>query len=145
MIIKKEIHAELSDIEVIIRCKRISGNIKRIENLLQSMEYTITGIDEGGEQIQIPSNEIFYIESVDKHSYVYCEKEVYASKQRLYQLTEELEAAGFVRVSKSCIVNIHYVKRIKPLANSRIEALLSNQEKILVNRKYIPDIMRSLA
>lgn len=144
MIIKKERTPELSELEVVIRYQEMSGTVKKIENLLYAMDYQLVGTGEDGAQMQIPAGEVFYIESVDKQSFLYCENSVYASKQRLYQLEESLEFAGFVRVSKSCIVNIHYVKGVKPLRNSRIEAELTNQEKILVNRKYIPDIVRVL-
>ena len=95
-------------------------------------------------EIWVAVADIYYIESVDKHSFVYCEDEVYETELRLYQLEEELLAAGFVRISKSCLVNIRVLQSIKPLLNSRLEATLINGEKLTVTRKYIHVIRTAL-
>lgn len=144
MIIKKEQRPELKDIEVVIRYQKMSEGVDKIEKLLLTLNHTIPCIEETQAQIQVSINEIFYIESIDKHTFVYCRQKVYSSRQRLYQLMEELMTDGFVRVSKSCIVNVNCIRKIRPLQNSRIEAELSNQERILVNRKYISDIRKYL-
>lgn len=52
--------------------------------------------------------------------------------------------AGFVRVSKSTILNIERLKGVKTLVNSRLEAILSNGESICVTRKYLKDIREAL-
>ena len=51
-----------------------------------------------------------------------------------------LSHAGFVRVSKSVILNIEKLQGVKNLANSRLEAFLSNNERICVSRKYLKEI-----
>ena len=62
----------------------------------------------------------------------------------LYQLLEELGDAGFVQVSKSCILNINVLESIRPLRNSRMEATLSNGERVEVTRKYVSAIKEKL-
>ena len=57
---------------------------------------------------------------------------------------EELKEFDFVKVSRSCLVNVNELVRIKALANSRLEAELSNGEKLIVSRTYIPEIKRKL-
>ena len=69
---------------------------------------------------------------------------VFRSEKRLYQLEEELKEFDFVKVSRSCLVNVNELVRIKALANSRLEAELSNGEKLIVSRTYIPEIKRKL-
>lgn len=144
MIIKKEQHPELSDLEVVIKYQEMSEQVGKVERLLCAMNHTITCMEDNQVQIQIPSNEVYYIESIDKRTFVYCKEKIYSSRQRLYQLAEELSVDGFVRATKACIVNVSYIRKIRPLQNSRIEAELSNQEKILINRKYISDIKKYL-
>lgn len=69
---------------------------------------------------------------------------MYAAEPKLYQLLNELEHSGFIQISKSCILNIHYMASIKSLPNSKMEAKLKNAEHLLVNRKYLAGIRRAL-
>ncbi|MDE6406050.1 MAG: LytTR family transcriptional regulator DNA-binding domain-containing protein, partial [Lachnospiraceae bacterium] len=72
------------------------------------------------------------------------EKEVYHIDLRLYQLKERLQSAGFVQISKSCLLNINALESIRPLFNSRMEATLKNGEKVCVNRKYLQEVKKAL-
>ena len=83
-------------------------------------------------------------ESVDKKVFVYCEKEVFRSNYKLYELEEMLSQAGFVRVSKSVLLNIEKLIGMKTLVNSKLEARLSNGESVCVSRKYLKDIKEKL-
>ena len=69
---------------------------------------------------------------------------IYQTDWRLYQLAEELGQAGFVQVSKSCILNINVLKSIRPIFNSRMEAKLINGEKVIINRSYIKAVKEAL-
>ncbi|WP_394911865.1 LytTR family DNA-binding domain-containing protein [uncultured Robinsoniella sp.] len=62
----------------------------------------------------------------------------------MYQLMEELGNAGFVQVSKACIINLQVLTGIRPLLNSRMEATLTNGEKINITRKYVASIREKL-
>lgn len=134
---------ELQDTEVLIQYPELSDKVKQIETVLLAMDKTITGKSEGV-MYQLVPGEVYYIESVDKRTYIYCEKGVYEAGERLYQLEKILESSGFVRVSKNCIVNQWKLKAIRMLPNSHIEAILVNGEKVVVTRKYIADIRRVL-
>jgi len=97
-----------------------------------------------GEEFSIPLSDVFYIESVDKKTFVYGETEIYQTGLRLAELEKMLSHAGFVRVSKSVILNIEKLQGVKNLANSRLEAFLSNNERICVSRKYLKEIRKVL-
>lgn len=75
---------------------------------------------------------------------MYCEKLVYRTEHRLYQLAENLRDAGFVQVSKSCVLNVQTLDSIRPMLNSRMEATLINGERINVTRKFVPSIKEKL-
>lgn len=88
--------------------------------------------------------DIYYIESVDKKTFVYLENTVYRTDFRLYQLKDKLRAYGFVQISKSCILNINTLESIRPLFNSRMEATLKNGEKVNINRNYLNGVKKAL-
>jgi DNA-binding LytR/AlgR family response regulator len=128
------------DIEVLIKFARKNRTVNRLISLITSVDREIKCTSEQNDQTWIKAMDIYYFESIDKKTFVYCEKLVYRTEYRLYELLQQLSDSGFVQISKSCIVNINALESIKSLPNSRIEATLSNGERINITRKYITDI-----
>lgn len=143
MIIKTEHDPTCENIEVTIRYADRNKSVQDIIALLQSVDTQLTCYDDMEEKL-INTSDIYYIESVDKKTFVYLEKNVCRTNFRLYQLAQNLSHLGFVQVSKSCILNISVLKSVKSLMNSRMEATLKNGEKIYINRKYLNGIKRAL-
>lgn len=142
MRIFKEQHKELSDTEVLIRYAERTEQVDEIERLLHAMEKTIPARQDR-KLITLFPKDIFYIESVDKKTFIYGQKEVYSSQDKLYQLEKMLADCGFLRIRKNCLVNRHKLASLKILPNSHIEASLKNGERLLVTRKYISAIRQS--
>ncbi|MFR9043004.1 MAG: LytTR family DNA-binding domain-containing protein, partial [Intestinibacter bartlettii] len=90
----------------------------------------------------ISLKDAYYIESVEEKTFVYLEKEVYESNLKLYELEEQLKNTSYIRVSKSIILNIEKLQSVKPLINGKLEANLKNNEKILINRHYVPEFKK---
>lgn len=130
---------DLEHPEVIIEYRELTDGVKRVSAFVRSVDQSISCKREGKE-FSIPLSDVFYIESVDKKTFVYGETEVYQTGLRLTELEKMLSHAGFVRVSKSVILNIEKLQGVKNLANSRLEAFLSNNERICVSRKYLKEI-----
>lgn len=130
---------DLEHPEVIIEYRELTDGVKRVSAFVRSVDQSISCKREGKE-FSIPLSDVFYIESVDKKTFVYGETEVYQTGLRLAELEKMLSHAGFVRVSKSVILNIEKLQGVKNLANSRLEAFLSNNERICVSRKYLKEI-----
>ena len=130
---------DLEEPEVTIAYQEMTANVKRVSDFVRTVDQTIL-CKKGDENYSILVCDIYYIESVDKKVFIYCEKDVFQSNLKLYELETMLSHAGFVRISKSMILNIEKLKGLKTLVNSRLEAILSNGESICVTRKYLKDI-----
>lgn len=143
MIIRLEQNLSQQDIEVLIRYAGMNRDVEQLLSLIRSVDKQIKCASESSVK-WINASNIFYVESVDKRTFVYCEKEVYRTESRLYKLIEELGPLGFVQISKSCILNISTLNSIKPLLNSRMEATLKNGERLFVTRKYLANIKFAL-
>lgn len=143
MIIKLEKNPSQEELEVLIKYSHMNQTVEKLKRLVESVEQTIKCSSDLGTH-WVNCSDIYYIESVDKHTFIYCENTIYQCELRLYQLLEHLSDWGFIQVSKSCLLNIHYLKSIKPLINSRLEATLCNGERIYVTRKYLPIIRQKL-
>lgn len=143
MKIKTEQDLSCKDMEITIKYAQEDRRVTRILDFLQSLDMQIRcSIDDAEQMIDIA--DIYYIESVDKKTFIYLEKEVCQIDFRLYQLKEKLQSSGFVQISKSCLLNINALESIRPLFNSRMEATLKNGEKVCVNRKYLKDVKKAL-
>lgn len=143
MILKIEQDLTCNDVEVLIRYAKMNKRTERLVSFIQSFDTQIKCIGENSEYM-INVSDIHYIESVDKRTFLYLEKDVYRTELRLYQLAEDLGNLGFVQISKSCILNINTLEYIKPLLNSRMEATLKNGEILHINRKYLNALKQAL-
>lgn len=139
MKIKEEQDLSFDEIEVIIKYPQKDKQIQRIVDFLHSLNMQITCYGDH-EKRMIRITDIYYIESVDKKTFVYLENTVYRIDLRLYQLKDKLQAYGFVQISKSCILNINVLESIRPLFNSKMEATLKNGEKVNINRNYLSEV-----
>ena len=134
---------DLDKPEVTIAYREMTKSVKRVSDFVRYVDQTIL-CRKDNEEYAVPVSDIYYVESVDKKTFVYCETEVFQSNFKLYELENMLPHAGFLRVSKSTILNIEKLKGVKTLVNSKLEAMLSNGECICVTRKYLKDIKEAL-
>lgn len=118
-----------------------------------SFDELVKALDENDEDITVFKDnktyvihikDVYYIEVIDNQTFIYTKKECYESKDKLYQLEEELIHFGFERCSKSMLVNIQKIKSIQREKNSRLIATLSNDESIIISRQYMKSIKSSL-
>ena len=143
MILKIEQNTAQKDIEISISYPVKNKTVEQIVSLIKSIDKQIECYS--GDSIKrVNASDIYYIESVDKRTIVFCEKENYQSRKRLYQVYEELADNGFVQISKYCILNINKLEKITPLLNSHMEAVLSNRKCLYVTRKYLAGIKQML-
>ncbi len=96
-----------------------------------------------GKNLILPTDKIYYIESVDKRTYVYSKEGCYEAKYRLYEL-EELLNNYFLRTSKAMIVNIRKIRSVKAEVNGRLTAELLNGERVIIARSYVKDLKERL-
>ena len=133
----------LEEPEVTVAYREMTKSVKRVADYIRYVDQTLLCKKEN-EECSILINDIFYVESVDKKAFVYCETEVFRSNYKLYELEKMLSQAGFVRVSKSVLLNVEKLTGIKTLVNSKLEAKLSNGESVCVTRNYLKDIKSEL-
>lgn len=143
MLLKLEQDTARKEIEVSIKFAEMNQDVRKLISLIRSADTQIRCTADGKEKL-LNASDVYYIESVDKRTFIYCESKVYRTDLRLYQLSETLSPVGFVQISKSCILNINVLDFVRPLLNSRMEATLKNGERLNVSRKYLANIKSKL-
>ncbi|MGN1101703.1 MAG: LytTR family DNA-binding domain-containing protein, partial [Huintestinicola sp.] len=108
-----------------IRCHKETDTVREIAAFVSSRQGQLTGMLEG-RQYGIAVSEILYVESVDNRTFIYTSSKVYESKQRLYELEEQLKPKHFLRISKAALVNLMKISSVKPALGGRFSAVLSN-------------------
>lgn len=134
-----ESEAELVD----IRCHEETDSVREIAAFVRSRQGQLSGALDG-RQYNIPISEIMYIESVDNRTFIYTLQKVYGSRQRIYELEENLKPKHFLRISKSSLVNLMKIISVKPALGGRFSAVLSNGEEIIISRKYVSELKKVL-
>ncbi len=134
-----EVKEELLETEINIKCSSITPEIERIITTLNLVDKKLI-VKKDDSTFFLNKDEIFYIETVDKKTFVYTKVEIYETVLKLY----ELEKFGFFRASKSCIINLKHIKSLKAEFNSRIKITMANNEHIIVSRQYAEELEKLL-
>ena len=132
---KVQIQEGFSDLEIIIKCPKDTEEIRRIETLLHGYKQRISCTKNGIVHL-IDKHEVIYFESVDRSCFLYTVDNVYETSMKLYEIEEVLTEKGFLRSSKSQIINIAKIESLCPDFGGRIEAIMENGYQIIVSRQY---------
>jgi DNA-binding LytR/AlgR family response regulator len=122
---------------------------KMILELLKESGYFKTSVSHligtSGDGIElIPLNEVIYIEGINNDTFIHTKNHEFSAKQKLYELESSLKQKMFVRVSKSYIVSISKIKKIRPTFNGKLLLLMNEGTNLEVTRHYIGDFRKIL-
>lgn len=129
--------------EILIRCYELDERVMQIMNRLKSCEDFVIGY-EGSKIHRIVPRNVYYFEAVDNKVFIYCQDQVFESKQKLYELEAKYGDSYFLRTSKAVIMNIRKIKYVSPAHNGRFEASFDNGEKLIISRQYVGALKKKL-
>jgi len=129
--------------ELILKYRRMTPEVERILQLLATQPKKLVGMRDK-EQIILEPDQILYIESVEGKTFAYTQEDVIRLDQTLGQLEQILSGINFFRCSKSMILNIDKVTKLKSLPSNRIDATMRGGEHILISRTYASDFRKRL-
>ncbi|MBP8968599.1 MAG: LytTR family transcriptional regulator DNA-binding domain-containing protein [Lachnospiraceae bacterium] len=126
-----------------IHCREVTEDVSRLERHIRNFD-TFIAAKEDGSNVNVSIEDIYYIESVDKKTFIYTEKNVSTTDKRLYELEELLDNNDFFRCSKSMIVHLNKVVSLKPEITRNIRATLKNGEIVVISRRYATELKKLL-
>ncbi len=113
-----------------------------LDRLRDTLRY-IEGTTEKG-KVTVALTDIFYIETVDRKTFAYTKDTCIEIREALRDIIEEFENIGFVRISKSAVVNIYKIQKLQGDINMRVIIYLKNGEQLIMNRSYRNDFYDKL-
>ncbi len=147
MKVKIEIDDRLEETEVIIRCDRLDDSIVNLQNSImeQGDGKQCISLYKGETAYYVPVDEIYFFETEGKYIHAHTADKLFEAAYKLYEL-EELLPAGFMRISKSTIVNLDYIYSITRnlTASSEVE-FVGSHKKVLVSRGYYKALIDKLS
>lgn len=118
-----------------IHCQSATDEILWAAGLLENTGKRLMGIKDGAET-PLSISGIFYFEAVEKRTFACLQTEVYEVFLTLKEAEERFRSLGFVRISKSVVVNLYRVQAIKNDFEMRTLICLDNQENLIISRHY---------
>ncbi len=128
----------IEDEKALIQAVRMTDDIRNAMDLLEGGSGSIP-VSRDGKVYVCKVSTIYYIESVDKRTFVYTREGCFETKFRLYEL-EDLQGGLFMRCSKAMILNLKKVKNVKSEMSGRMIATLLNDEVVVISRGYVKEI-----
>ena len=134
---------DYADPEIIVRCDQIDDELRDIISYIGISDKNIIGECDGA-TFFIPLRDVYYFEAVDNYVFIYTQQQVYRSTARLYALEQRLQGMLFSRISKSTILNLKQLHCVQVIKNARLQGTLTNGEKLIISRQYVPQVKKIL-
>lgn len=134
MLIKKIWEPDISENYAEIHYKELNQEVLDAIHYFEKSKLLIG--KNNGETKLFYLSDILFCEIVDRKCFSYLKDGVWQIDFSLQSFLEEYATNGFVRISKSMIVNIYKIDYMKTDVSMRMKLILENGECIILNRAY---------
>lgn len=129
--------------EVVIKYSQMTGQIEDIVRYIERQGGNLVGMKDG-QQFVIRPHSVVYLESVDGITYLYTENEVYKTGLTLMGAEAAYVEEGYFRCSKSMVINLYRIEKLKSMPGNRIDATMDNGEHVVISRRYAKELRNIL-
>jgi len=146
MIVEKGYEIEEGKIGIVFELSTIDSLMSFLDSFSNQQENNmlITGKYNDSYEV-IAYKQISYFEGLGNDVFCVSSDKKYKVKEKLYELENKLEDYGFIRVSKSFVVNISKIDQIQPWFNGKFLLKMKDASQDLdVTRKYLKDFKNYL-
>ncbi len=146
MKIRIEIVSELSEDEVIIRCRQADDRLRRLEQLIQSEAAPRPSLVfyKQDEEFFFPISDVLFFETEGDKLYAHTAKDVFLIRRRLYEL-EQILPRQFIRVSKGTMLNVLHIYSIqKNLTSASLVQFANSHKQVYLSRLYYKECKQRL-
>lgn len=127
----------------VIHTAKRTEEIEKLAAALENAPGEILTAMENGRIIVLRPEEIYMVRAENEKTLLCCESRQFPCRKRLYELEEAL-GRGFMRISKSALINLRYLDSVEPTFSGMMELVLKNGCRDYVSRKYLPGLKKYL-
>jgi len=132
-----------TETEITVNCNRVSDDIDKLLAAIRLLDMKLTGRKDERQYV-LEASDVIYIDSIDKHTFLYTSNGVYESSLKLYELEAKLADCDFLRASKSSLFNINHIHSIEPDFDRRLILSMTTGNKLIVSRQYAAAVKERL-
>lgn len=129
--------------ELILNYQQMNPEVEEVLFFMEKHRKKLVG-KRDGETIVFSPQDILYVEKVDNRTFAYTVDNEIQLDLSLHAIEMMLGEESYFRCSKSMILNVNRVERLKSLSSNRIDATLTNGEHIIISRTYASDFRKLL-
>jgi two-component system, LytTR family, response regulator len=93
-------------------------------------------ISERGRVLLLPTHVIEFIQAAGKSVKIYADGRCHVLRERLYELESRLDAALFIRIHRSTIVNVEHIVEMNALFHGDYELVLKRGTRLTMSRRF---------
>lgn len=128
----------------VIFTNEMTGAVRQAAAILEGAELGRMITVEDNERIFVLRPEELYMLRVENEkTAVYTRTRRFDSGRRLYEFEDRL-GAGFIRISKSVLINLQHLECVEPALGGLMMVILKNGCKDYISRKYLPAFKKHL-
>ncbi len=142
MRVEFKISDDVKEAYAVIYAPALTPQLQELAARLGAGEPVITAMD-GERLVILQPGQIYLVRVENDKTYVLCREAEYISNRRLYEM-EQLLGPGFLRISKSSIVNLRQIHSVEPSFGGSLLLHLKNGSKDYISRKYLPEFKKYL-
>lgn len=138
MKVEIKLSADIKEPFAVIYSNEITPEVSRIVSLIEKdTDNSIITVADNERVMILRPNQIYMVRIEKEKTVVYSETKKYSSNKRLYEF-ETMLGAGFMRISKSVLVNLEYIDCVEPSFGGMMLLVLKNGCKDYISRRYMP-------
>ena len=134
----------IEETQVKIFAKEYSKEVETIKNLLSDRLVDKLVAFRDKEVFIISHEEIIRIFALDKNIFIKTKNGTFTSRLTLYELDNRLDKRKFIRISRSDIVNLDFVKKLDLSFTGTIAVELKNDDVAYVSRRNLKNFKKAL-
>ena len=129
--------------ELILKYQQLNSEVKAVLAFMEKNQKKLMG-KSNGETVVFSPDDILYVEKVDNRTFAYTADNEIQLDMSLYSIELMLNDDRYFRCSKSMIINVNKVERLKSMSSNRIDVTLVSGEHIIISRTYASDFRKLL-
>ena len=145
MLIKPVTDKKYPQLEVHVCKAEMDKEVRDVCNELHRLfDGVLPGVDEKGDHCMLSIAAVFSFYAVGSKVYAKTAEKEYSVGKKLYELEEEYESIGFVRIAKSEIINCKKIRRLDMSLTGTIRLVMANGYETYASRRNVTKIKKLL-
>ena len=133
----------VNETSLLLTCKELTPEVEKLLSTIRIIDKQLTA-KKGDSNHLLDLSQIYYIEALERTTFIYTASDVYESELKLYELEAQLSQYNFIRVSKNTICSLLKIKSLKAEVDRKIKITMENGYQIIASRMYADELRKKL-